>query len=258
MTAREQVAFLVGSEHRVATMEALSDGSARPCELERSLSASRATVQRALSGLDERDWVDKRDGEYRLTGAGTFVLRAYHDLADVVETAEEVGEPLSLLDSVTGDLPVAALRTATATTATAKTPHAPIERYATLLDRTDVDTLRGICPVLSPVFNEVHRPLFEAEVPIELIIDEQTLAAAEDLTPESHAAALDADSFTLYLADGDLDFGASLFGDRAMVGAYDDQGRFRASLDATDESLVEWTNDLYERYRDRARRLETA
>ncbi|MFC5972823.1 helix-turn-helix transcriptional regulator [Halomarina salina] len=258
MTAREQVAFLVGSEHRVATMEALRDGSARPCELEESLSASRATVQRALSGLDERDWVDKHDGKYRLTGAGTFVLRAYHDLADVVETADEVGEPLSLLDTATDDLPIAALRSATATTATATTPHAPIERYASLLERTDIDELRGICPVLSPVFNEVHRPLFEAGVPIELVIDEETLAAAEELTPENHTVALESDSFTLYVADEALDFGASLFGDSAMVAAYDDQGRFRASLDSTDDALVDWTADLFEGYRDRAHVLETA
>lgn len=257
MTAREQVAFLVGSEHRVATMEALRDGSARPCELERSLSASRATVQRALSGLDERDWVDKRDGEYRLTGAGLFVLRAYHHLADVVEAADDIGEPLSLLDSVTDDLPVAALRTATATTATAKTPHAPIERYATLLERADVDSVRGICPVLSPVFNEVHQPLVEAGVDIELVIDEQTLAAAEELAPERHAAAMASDSFAVYVVE-DLDFGASLFGDWAMVGAYDEQGRFRAALDATDDALVDWVTGLFERHRDRGRLLETA
>ena len=258
MTAREQVAFLVGSEHRVATMEALRDGSARPCELERTLSASRATVQRALSGLDERGWVDKRDGEYHLTGAGVFVLRAYHDLADVVETTDDVGEPLSLLDSVTDDLPVAALGTATATTATAKTPHAPIERYATLLERADVDRLRGICPVLSPVFNEVHRPLFESGVAIDLVIDERTLAAAEELTPENHAAALEADSFTLYVVGEDLDFGASLFGDWASVAAYDEQGQFRASLDASAGPLVDWAGDLFEGYCDRARVLETA
>ncbi|MFD1515030.1 helix-turn-helix transcriptional regulator [Halomarina rubra] len=258
MSARERVAFLVGSEHRVGTMEALRGGSARPCELERSLSASRATVQRALSGLDDRGWVEKRDGEYRLTGAGLFVLRAYRNLTDVVETVEEVGSPLSLLDTVTADLPVAALRTATATTATAKTPHAPIDRYTSLLERTDIDRLCGICPVLSPVFNEVHRPLVEAGVSIDLVIDEQTLAAAEEVTPENHAAAMATDSFSLYVVEDDLDFGISLFGERAMVAAYDTEGRFRASLDAGEAPLVEWATDLFEEYRASARVLETA
>lgn len=258
MSAREQVAFLVGSEHRVSTMEALRDGPARPNELERSLAASRATVQRALSGLSERGWVEKRDGDYRLTGAGTFVLRSYRNLTDVVETTEEVGSPLTLLDSVTEDLPVTALRTATATTATAKTPHAPIERYSTLLEETETDRLRGVCPVLSPVINEVHRPIVEAGIPVELVIDERTLAAAEEFTPESHAAALELETFTLRIVEEDLDFGVSLFGDAAMVGAYDEEGRFRACLDAADAPLVDWAEDLYERHWNRGRILETA
>jgi predicted transcriptional regulator len=257
MTAREQVAFLVGSEHRVAVMTALRSGSARPCELERTLVASRATVQRALSGLCDRGWVEKRAGEYRLTGAGLLVYRAYEQLTDVVETVEDVGRPLSLLDSVTAELPVTALRDATATTATSKTPHAPIERYAALLEDSDVDRLRGICPVLSPVFNEVHRPLFDDDVPIELIIDEQTLDAAEDLTPDDHAAALDADSFTLLVVE-EIDFGMALFAEQAMIAAYDDQGRFRAALDTDTGPFVSWAEDLYDGYRSDARILETA
>ncbi|MWG36030.1 helix-turn-helix transcriptional regulator [Halomarina oriensis] len=257
MTAREEVAFLVGSEHRVAVMRALREESARPCELERELVASRATVQRALSGLADRGWVEKRDGEYRQTGAGLLVFRAYRQLTDVVGTVEDVGSPLSLLDSVTDDLPVTALRTATATTATAKTPHAPLERYASLLREREVDTLRGICPVLSPVFNEVHRPLFDAGVDMELVIDEQTLEAAETTTPDNHATAMSADSFTLFVVE-DLDFGLSLFGDTAVVAAYDDQGRFRACLDDDGGPLVTWANDLYERYRNGAHVLETA
>jgi predicted transcriptional regulator len=258
MSAREQVAFLVGSEHRVAVMDALHEGPSRPCELERSLSASRATVQRALSGLEERGWVDKRDGAYRLSAGGLFVLRAYRKLTDVVDTVEAVGSPLSLLDGATADMPVDALGTATVTKATAKTPHAPIEHYASLLDRGDVDRFRAICPVMSTVFSEVHRPLVEAGVPVELVVDEQTLSAAESMTPESHAATLENDAFDLYVVADPLDFGVSLFDGTAVVGAYDDRGEFRACLDARDEPFVEWTTRLFEEHRGRARRLETA
>ena len=258
MSAREQVAFLVGSEHRLAVMEALREGSARPCGLERSLTASRATVQRALSGLEERGWVEKRDGEYHLTAAGLFVLRAFDDLTEVVETVADVGDPLALFDGLTTDLPVEALRSARMTAADATTPHAPIERYAALLDGADVDRLRAVCPVSSPVFNEVHRPLVEDRVSIDLVIDEETLAAARQVAPETHAAALDDDLFSLYVVDADLSFGVSLFDGVAVVGAYDDQGRFRACLDGRDDALVEWATSLFEEHRGRARTLETA
>ncbi|MFC6835431.1 helix-turn-helix transcriptional regulator [Halomarina ordinaria] len=256
MSVREHVEFLAGSEHRVAVLETLRDRPSRPCELETALDASRATVQRALTGLTDRGWIHKERGTYRLTAAGALVLRAYDDLLDLVAAVDDAGETLALLDAASVDVPPEAVRTVTVTRATAKTPHAPIERYARLLAETEFDSFRGVSPVVSPVFDEVHRPLVEGGCPIELVVDEETFRAANRQRDD---APLPEDApFTLYVHPDPIDVGLSLFGDRAVVGAYDDHGRFRASLDGTDEAFVEWCSTLFARHRDAARPVEIA
>ncbi len=252
------MAFLVGSEHRVGVLETLAERPSRPCELEESLSASRATIQRVLAGLADRGWIRKEGREYRLTAAGDLVLRAYDDLTALVEAVDGMDETLALFDAADVAVPPAVVRGATVTAATPQTPHAPIERYATALDEADVESFRGVCPIHSSVFNDVHRPLVEAGCPTELVIDEATFRTARDLAPEALSEAEESGAFTLYVHPDPVDVGVSLFDGRAFVGAYDDQGRFRACLHGADESVVEWARDLYERHRDAARLVEIA
>jgi hypothetical protein len=252
MTARQQVEFLAGSRHRVAVAERLREGAARPCELEGCVDASRATVQRALSALTDRGWARRDAGEYRLTAAGALVLRARDDFGETIETVDAVSEPLSLLGPVDEELPTAAIREATVTVADPKAPHAPIGRYLEILGEANVDRLRGLCPIFSTLFEAAHEPLVDERIPIEVVVDEATYETARDRQTMTVAVA-DRDSFDLYVHPDSLNFGLSLFDGRAVVGAYDDHGRFRACLDATADPLVEWVRSEYRRHRERSR-----
>ncbi|PSP96202.1 hypothetical protein BRC94_13505 [Halobacteriales archaeon QS_5_70_17] len=255
MSAREQVEFLAGSRHRVAVAECLREGPARPSELEEQIGASRATVQRALSGLSERDWVRKRTGEYRLTAAGRLVLRAYGEFVAVAETVDAVSGPLALLDPAVEDPPIAAVRAATVTVADATSPHAPIERYAEALRGADVDLFCGVSPIYSTVFEEIHQPLLDADVPVEVVVDEATYEVAL----QRETAIVDAargESFDLYVSPEPLGIGLSLFDGRAFVGAYDGEGRLRACIDGTGDPLREWVRSEYRCRRERARLVE--
>lgn len=255
MSAREQVEFLAGSRHRVAVAECLREDPARPSELEERIGASRATVQRALSGLAERDWVRKQAGVYRLTAAGTLALRAYREFVAVAETVDAVSEPLALLDPVAEDPPIAAVRAATVTVADPTSPHAPIEQYVDALRGADVDRFRGLSPVYSTVFEEIHEPLVEEDVPVEVVVDEATYEIARERRTAMFEAAR-GESFDLYVHPDSLGIGLSLFDDRAFVGAYDDEGRLRACLDGTADPLREWVRSEYRRRRERARLVD--
>lgn len=255
MTPREHIAFLTGSEHRVRLLRAL-DAPRRPCELDDEQPASRATIQRTLGGFEERGWVVKDGRTYRLTAAGDIVRQAYDEMASVVETVDETDGSLSLLSDV--GLPPAAIAAATVTTASATTPHAPIERYLGAVRDADPDRFRGICPVLSVMLDEAHAAVVADGTPTDLVIDEATFEAAREHDPDGLDRAERTPSFSLYVHPEPIEFGLGILEDHVFVGAHDDRGRCRAMLDGTNRELYEWAVATFEECVGDARTVELA
>ena len=247
MTARGAIAFLAGSEHRVELLSALAQPH-RPSELEAASAASRATVQRSLSGFTERGWVSKQDRCYRLTVAGELVLAAYRDAEEVIGTVAEAGPELAHLGGV--DLPAEALVEATVVTADERAPHAAMECYIDAVRNADTEAFGGMTPVVSGLFDDAHQELV-ARVPSELVVDADTLATARERTPEALAAAAELEELTVYVHPEPVTFGLGVCDDRAFLGAYDDAGRMRACI-AGDGPLLEWARETFAGYRERA------
>jgi predicted transcriptional regulator len=258
MTARDDIKYISGSEYRVQLLDTLQEPK-RPSDIVDEQSASRATVQRTLTGFTERGWVQKEreTGCYRLTTAGKLVHGAYHELADVVETVEEAGESLSLLEHIEPSIPLESVRRASVTVATPKAPHAAMERYFDAIESLpDIDSLYGISPILSPVLGDTHEELIGSDVPTELVIDEETFEKVRNTDFERMNDSLSIETFTLYVFPGSIEFGLGIIGEHVFVGAYDNYGRHRANLDGNDEALIEWAQTVYDKYRREARVIE--
>lgn len=256
MTAREDIHYLAGSEYRVQLLGTLQEPK-RPSDLVDEQSASRATVQRTLSGFTERGWVQKerKTGCYRLTTAGKLVHRAYHELVDVVDTVEETGGSLSLLEDIEPNIPIEAVRSASIAVSTPKTPHAAMDHYFTSLEKlTDVDYFYAISPVISPIINKTHVELIEPGVPTELVIDEEMFEQFQNTDFDNEIYSID--TFTLHVFPGSIGFGLGIVGGHVFVGAYDNHGRHRANLNGDDDALIEWAQTVFERYRREARVVE--
>ena len=259
MTARDDIKYLSGSEYRVRLLDTLQE-SKRPGDIVDEQSASRATVQRTLTGFTERGWVQKEreTGCYRLTTAGKLVHGAYHELADVVETVEEAGESLSLLEHIEPSIPLESVRRASVTVATPKAPHAAMERYFDAIESLpNIDFLYGISPILSPVLGDTHEELIGSDVPTELVIDEETFEKVRNTDFERMNDSLSIETFTLYVFPGSIEFGLGIVGEHVFVGAYDNYGRHRANLDGDDDALIEWAQTVYDKYRREARVIES-
>jgi predicted transcriptional regulator len=258
MTAREDIQYLSGSENRVQLLDALQEPK-RPGDIVDEQSASRATVQRALSGFTERGWVQKEmaTGSYRLTTAGKLVHKAYHELVDVVDTVEEAGDSLSLLGDIEPSIPLKSVQSASVTVATPKAPHAAMESYFDgLEDLTDIDYLYGISPILSPVVNDAHEEIVGSGVPTELIIDEATFEKVQGGENESTNDSPGIETFTLYVFPGSIRFGLGIVGGHVFVGAYDNHGQHRANLDGDDDALLEWAQTVFEKYKREAEMVD--
>jgi predicted transcriptional regulator len=80
-SAREHLAFLIGSPERLQLLAELQDRSLSPTELGARTNVSDRTVQKLLEAGLERDWITQGEAseQYTLTVAGDLILQAYVD-----------------------------------------------------------------------------------------------------------------------------------------------------------------------------------
>ena len=255
MTAREDVAYLVGSGCRVAILRVLAAEPMRPSAIAERASCARETAQRNLAGFVDREWVEKTDGQYRLTAAGHMVLSRYGQLERTVESAKRLTVFLSNIGEVLEQTDPELLAEQRVTTSTPDNPHAPIERWLTLVDDV-VDEYYGITPIVSQVFNEAAADAIGADTHMELIIDDAVLETSKERFPEALELGMELEQFTLFVAPSELDFGLTIADEHVWLAAYDQLGNVVASVDGDDEQFVAWAHDCYEGYRERARVVE--
>jgi predicted transcriptional regulator len=255
MTAREDIAFLVGSECRVETLRILREEPRNPSSLAEEASCARETAQRNLAGFTDRGWVEKRNRSYRLTSAGQMVLERYEQLERSVENAKNLDVFLANVGDVGDRIDTDLLAAQTVTTSTPDCPHAPIERWLTLVDET-VDTYYGVTPIVSRVFNEAAEQAIGPDTHMELVIDQSVLETSQERFPEALELAFELDQFTLWMAPTDLEYGLTIVDGHVWVAAYDDFGNVVASVDGDDEQFLEWAQGCYDDLRSRSRQAE--
>ncbi len=256
MTARDSIAFLVGSEKRLTLLRELADGADTPSSLATRSSCARETAQRTLREFVDRGWTKQTGAEYELTGAGTIVLDAYDEFAAEMETADRLSDFLLYADDVVSDLPRSVLAEVKVTNTTAENPHATIDRYLSVLGNDHVATFRGITPIVSRIFNEAAQGVIDGETRIELVIDESVLQTSEQEYSEALHRAFELENMDLYQSPESLDFGLAVIDGHVFVGAYTESGRLVSSIDGTDERFRQWALERFESFRESSRQLD--
>ncbi|AEN05644.1 winged helix-turn-helix domain-containing protein [Halolamina sp.] len=248
--------FLADSPDRVALLEHLRDGPAGPASLADALDCARRSVQRHLAACEERGWVQRGDGGYRLTAAGDAAGRVHADYRERLAAVDRAAPLLSHLDP--GHAPAPELLTdAEVVAASATDPHAPIQAY--------VEALRGftggrvlLCsPVLSRAFHEAHAELARRGVHTDLLLSTATAREARERNPFEFAAVVRLGVLDLYTRAAPVPLGLAVDGEQMLLGAYDGEGNLRACLHSDDPELVAWGETQFDALRDGAQRVRS-
>lgn len=255
MNAREDIAFLAGSEVRTDILRALRSDPDRPSDLADRCSCARETAQRTVTAFTDRGWARKvgDSDRYRLTRAGELVAGSYDDFEGCLEVSARFRGLLSNLNGAASDLECETLSGTTHTRATPENPHTSINRLLDVMGDGTVDTLRGVTPIVSRVFNRAADRAIAPDTDAELVVDTDVLETSAAEYPEALDRTDRLDGFTLYVSPDPIPFGLVLVDDRAYLGAYDDNGNLVASADGDDDDFVEWARGTFDRIRDRSR-----
>lgn len=249
----ESAQFLSASPARLHLLESLDEAPRCPSELTTRLSLSRRGVQRTLSSLADRGWVVKTDGKYRLTTKGTLVALQYADFLDVLETIRTYETFFTHLPDCEHTPNPRWLSDDEIVVAESTQPYTPMVEYMDGLRACSTTTLRGLTPVLSPFHVDVHAELLEHGVETELVLSKAMAETARQKCPQTFEAALHRRGLELSVYEGTIGLSLTLTDRRILVGAHDEQGRFRACVNSTNSALLDWAERLFERYRERSK-----
>ena len=256
MGARDEIAFLVGSASRVELLRALAERPYRPTELAEQCSCARETAQRTLSGFVERGWVKKSNAQYRLTPGGVGILEQYNNFSDVVEGTDRLETFLTNVGTMAEEFPIESYESVTVTEASSTDPHAPIDRYLTVLGSEPVDSFEGVTPIVSRVYNEAATSIIGPETEMELVVDDSVLSVSQAEYSNALQRANELEQFSLFLTPDDIGLGLAIVDNYAYVAAYDEHNNLVASVDGDNERLLTWAREVYCEYREPAKPIE--
>lgn len=213
---------------------------------------SHRSVQRNLAQLTERGWVEKRDGTYRLTTTGALIADEHITYLDALSHIEEHNAFFENLPDREHAPDPRWLRDATLIAATAEDPQAPVHYYVKSVRAFNSDRVRMLSPVLSRLFHDAHATLALRGVHTELVLSAAMIERARELNPMEFELIVNLPVLDLYRHPDPIALGLTLGEQRALIGAYDERGQMQTCVEATNDALLGWANELYQRYRERA------
>lgn len=99
----EALDFLSRSPSRIAVLQALREQPSTRDDLREALDASRTTLIRVLTDLEDRGWIEASDRRYDLTPEGSFLADEITRLLENLETAQRLDGALAWLPVETFD-----------------------------------------------------------------------------------------------------------------------------------------------------------
>ena len=261
----DDIEFLVTSDHRLAVLDALATEPRDRNALRTVTGASSPTMSRILTDFEERNWIERDDHTYELTGLGAFVaakLEAFVEAMTIEGRLRDVWDWLPHdLDGFHVDL----FSDVAVTLPNPGYPSKPVERRIELI--TETSTWRG--------FGVAMLGLQTLETSFERFLDEGDEFRCEYIYPpavfeellswgdtETILEAAESDSYTVLLHDDlptDDRFEICLFDDRVTICCYDhERGGLQALVETTSSDARTWAESAYEQFREDAQPLEAA
>lgn len=217
------------------------------------LDASKSTVYKGVSQLQERRLIESTQEGFRPTLFGIVALRQYDELA---RTAD-LGDLLALL--APGAIDPSALVGAEVVTPDNHSVDRHLARIGTIL--RNAETIRGFSPAISPEYLSIlHQRIVDGELNAELILTEEIVVHLQQEYPTESEDILSASDVALWRTDMELPFTLLLTSSRASTEVCIELGEDgHASgilINDTAESL-HWAETEYKHYKQMAVQVTT-
>lgn len=200
----DTIEYLARSDHRVEVLDAIRTAP-RTREAVRELTdASRVTVGRIFTDLEERGWIERDGRRYRITAAGRYVSAEFARLVENLETFETLPPVVEWLPPGEPAFDLARLDSARVVTAEEGDLIAPIHRSLALIERAD--RLRAVANGASREFIEAMGDAVERGATQTIVTSTEAVDAFRSNAGFRDAvrSMLETGRFSLHALEGDL------------------------------------------------------
>jgi predicted transcriptional regulator len=209
-----------------------------------SICARRSTISNHLSNLEELGWVNRKP-PYECSSTGSNILDAYSEYASHIERLTERRAFLRHFDM--SDLPLEAIPRTEMIAASEGNSDAPTQAFVDTIE-ADFNHVRGATPTINKQYVEEFRPLLGSDCRLELIGDRSVLSEANTTYMSDFAKGLITPTTTLLVSDEPITVGVAIFDHETVwLGAYGKSRRDRAVLTGSNDTLLKWASDAYEK-----------
>lgn len=260
MDAVEDIAFLSGSEQRVALLRLLVDEeSLTRQELREECDATNVTLSRNLEKLVAKGWVEERNRSYELSISGSEIIEEYLDLLGTVERVNKLDAFLQLAPKTAFDLDLGALSDVAVTVGEKHCPLAPIDEYVDLLaDAREARIL--LQPVGLAALATGGDAIFENDPRLDVVVQRDIVRSQEPGGERFSVleALLDHDDCSVRISDGDIPLCLVVTGRLLQLGAQDEHNHPRAIVQTESAQAREWARAKFADFWQRAEPMTRA
>lgn len=258
MSPQDAVSLLTNSPTRAEVLSKVVDGEATDVRgISAEVEATRRTVSRAFSTLEEAGCVQNGSDGYHPTVKGAVLLDAFESFRDRVETMRSVESIVANLPESAFDLTVDQLASADVIEAGDHSPYAILDR--TLELRRSAERIREIAPSVEQksVSQLAERIESGENVTAEIVIPESAIEAAKSHPDyaDDHTVSAASDRVEFHVLPEPVEFFVGIFDDTAAVGTMQ-EGRPHALAESDEQAFRDWAVDTFEEFRTKARELE--
>lgn len=255
MSSEGNEEFVLEPVKRAAVFEALIGDQRTRSELEDRLDVSPATLHRIVTFLTEEDLAVETGDGLELTSVGRLVAEEVTGYVDRMTTARKLAPLFNTTDlaALPTEPDLELFRDARVALPKPGQPQRPAQRVVDLIE--DAERVRGLGPVVLPIYVEAfHREIVDG-MATELVIDPNVAGGLEESYADQFAEALATGNLDMWLHEG-LPFGLVLTPETVGLIGYDEDDVLRIFVESDDDRLRAWAEEIFESYRDEGTPLD--
>lgn len=248
----EPIEYLARSPSRLKVLQSIHRDARTRDELKEVTEISRVTLSRVLANFEEREWIERKNGDYEVTSEGAFVATEVSKLLGNMQTLEHLDGAMKWLPVEAFDFDLSQLRDAEVSTSDWGDHTAQIRAVA--------DTIYGserIVATASGVSRDVVDTLWEVtvngEASIEAMVDDSALdtVLGDKELRRQHREMLATGNVEFLRYEGDEDplLMLTVCDDTVIMCGHDPNGPPPGTLETTDPTVRDWAMDYFETIR---------
>lgn len=251
----DSIKCLCESPQRLQILDALDSTHMNLRELMTKLESPRTTLQRNLSILEQRRWIEDTHSGYTTTTAGSCILEKVVALDKTIETINRIVPFLEAVDEPT-TLDISQLKDVRMTVPDSTQPNAPTQRLLNAFD--GADRVWGVLPVISQVLVELsHHADEKNSTQYQYIVSRDALDALQNQDTADRVDIYEPPQsihVNIHIYDKALPYGLFRSEDRLVLVAYNELGRIHALVESDSEEAIGWGKQVYETYKQQSHR----